>query len=286
MVANDVDLVQHFLFENKRIRGILVRLDQSLQTIMQQHQYPQIVNDLLAESLAATALMMTTVKIKGRLIVQLQHQGAISLLVTKCNDDLGICGLAKWDDTIEIESIEKTLDQGKLVMTFLQDDRVEPYQSIVPINSQSVAGALEDYFSQSEQLPTKFWIQSQGNKAVGLLLQLLPEEDQQDTQDFYLETAKFAGLDITEQFFALDNQALLQHLFPQQDIRLFDHKPVTFHCDCSIDRMKNAIITLGKDEAYDILNEHHTVEVSCDFCSRQYNFTRSDVDAIFEQSES
>ncbi|MDF1796444.1 MAG: Hsp33 family molecular chaperone HslO [Coxiellaceae bacterium] len=283
-MTNEQDSIQHFIFEDKAIRGILVRLDQSLQTIMQQHQYPPIVNGLLAESLAATALMMSTVKFKGKLIVQLQNQGAISLLVTKCNDQLGLSGLAKWDETVEINDLESTLDQGKLVMTFLQDNKTEPYQSIVPIHQQTVAGALEDYFMQSEQLPTKFWIQSNGTQAVGLLLQLLPEQSPEktlNTQDFYLETAKFADQDITEQFSALDNQALLQQLFSSQDIRLFDQKPVSFHCDCSLERMQNAIITLGKEESYDILTEKHTIEVSCDFCAKSYDFTRADVDDIF-----
>lgn len=280
-VNNDNDQIQHFVFENKKIRGIVVRLNDTLKTILDQHQYPASVNHLLAESLTATTLMATTVKAKGRLILQIQNQGAISLLVTKCNDNMGICGLAKWDDSTAIESLEKTLDQGKLVMTFLQDDKTEPYQSIVPINSQTVAGALEDYFAQSEQLPTKFWIHYQDQQAIGLLLQLMPGDDQQDTQDFYLETAKFAGTDITEQFPKLDNPALLQQLFSEQDIRLFDAKPVNFHCDCSLERMQNAIVTLGQEEAYDILNEKHTIEVSCDFCSKHYGFTRSDVDTIF-----
>ena len=281
----EADQIQHFLFENKGIRGILVRLDDSLKNILSQHQYPEAVNHLLAESLAATTLMMTTIKFNGKLIMQLQNQGAISLLVTKCNDQLGISGLAKWDNTIPVESLEKTLDQGKLVMTLMQDNKVEPYQSIVPINSQSVAGALEDYFTQSEQLPTKLWIQHHEQQAVGLLLQLLPDHEQQDTQDFYLEAAKFTGIDITEQFPTMNNAELLQQLFPQQDIRLFEQKPVSFHCDCSIERMKNAIITLGKDEAYDILQENHAIEVSCDFCAKQYAFTRNDIDDIFDSSE-
>ncbi len=276
------DNIQHFIFEQKNIRGIIVRLDQTLQTIMQQHQYPDIVSGLLAESLTATVLMMSTVKIKGKLIMQLQNQGAISLLVTKCNDQLGVAGLAKWDETIAIESLEQTLDQGQLVMTFLQDDKVEPYQSIVPIQQQTVAGALEDYFAQSEQLPTKLWIHSNGTQTVGLLLQLLPDDEMKGTQDFYLETAKFTDQNITESFTDMDNQQLVQALFSTQDIRLFDSHQVQFNCDCSIERMKGAIITLGKDEAYDILSEKHTVEVKCDFCSNEYGFTRGDVDAIFD----
>ncbi|MDF1760853.1 MAG: Hsp33 family molecular chaperone HslO [Coxiellaceae bacterium] len=287
-MTNEQDSIQHFIFDNKSIRGILVRLDQSLQTIMQQHEYPTTVNGLLAECLAATALMMSTVKFKGKLIVQLQNQGAISLLVTKCNDQLGLSGLAKWDETVEIKDLESTLDQGKLVMTFLQDNKTEPYQSIVPIQQQTVAGALEDYFVQSEQLPTKFWIKSNGKQAIGMLLQLLPEQDAEittDSQDFYLETAKFADQDITEQFDSLDNEALLQQLFSSQDIRLFEQKPVSFHCDCSLERMQNAIITLGKEEAYDILNEKHSIQVSCDFCAKAYDFTRGDVDTIFESTK-
>lgn len=278
------DQIQHFVFENKKIRGIIVRLNDSLTTILDQHQYPENVGHLLAESLTATALMATTIKAKGRLILQIQNQGAISLLVSKCNDTMGLSGLAKWDDNVAIESLEKTLDQGKLVMTFLQDSKTEPYQSIVPINSQTVSGALEDYFAQSEQLPTKFWIHHHQQQSIGLLLQLMPGEDQQDTQDFYLETAKFAGSDITHQFPSLNNPELLQQLFSEQDIRLFDPKPVSFHCDCSLERMKNAILTLGQEEAYDILNENHAIDVSCDFCSKNYGFTRSDVDAIFNPS--
>jgi molecular chaperone Hsp33 len=276
------DQVQRFLFEQSDVRGIIVRLDDSLQHIMQQHQYPEVIHALLAETLMASVLMFATLKFKGRLIIQLQNQGPISLLVAKCNDQYHISGLAQWDSEQEIASIEKTLDHGKLVVTLLRDNNVKPYQSIISLEQQTIAGALEDYFTQSEQLPTKFWVTSNGQEGVGLLLQLLPNNDAASIQDFYLETAKFADQDITEHFITLPTEELIKKLFPTKDIRLFDAEPVTFQCECSLQRMQNAIRTLGAAECHDILKDKPEIVVTCEFCSEHYGFNRDDVDTILQ----
>jgi molecular chaperone Hsp33 len=225
------DLVQHFIFESSDVRGIIVKLDQNLQDILTQHQYPDIVHALLAETLMAAVLMFATLKFKGRLVIQLQNQGAIKLLVAKCNDQFHISGLAQWDESQAIGSIEKTLDEGKLIVTLLRDDNTQPYQSIISLKKQSISSALEDYFAQSEQLPTKFWIATHKQQGVGMLLQLLPNNSAQSVQDFYLETAKFASQDITKEFFSNDNATLLAKLFPSRDVRLFKSEPVSFQCD-------------------------------------------------------
>jgi molecular chaperone Hsp33 len=279
------DVVQRFLFENLDIRGTYVSLDHSLQTILKQHQYPEIIGQLLGETLCANVLLSSTIKYQGRLIMQLQNQGAVQLLVSKCRESFDISGLVRWDESHPLDSIEKTLNQGKLVVTILHKDKVEPQQSIIPIEQQGISHALEDYFSQSEQLPTKLWIKADSQRTVGLLLQLLPEQSAESTQNFYLETAKFAEQNISKHFFDLEAAPLLQQLFPGQDIRLFDSEPVQFGCDCSLARMKNAILTLGQDEAYDILSQKQVIDVTCDFCSKQYGFSREEVDTIFSESK-
>lgn len=279
------DNLQRFFFEHLDIRGSIVSLDCSLRGILTQHHYPELIGSLLGEALTATTLLTSTIQLKGRLIMQLQNQGPIRLLVTKCNQHHHITGLARWDETHDLEALENTLNQGKLVITLLPDNQVEPQQSIISLQQQSIASALEDYFSQSEQLPTKLWIKANHQRAVGLLLQLLPQRrlETESTQDFYLETARLAHQDIFNDLFSLSSDVLLQKLFPAQDIRLLDPEPIHFQCDCSIERMKNAILTLGHPEAEEILKQKQVIDVTCDFCAKSHAFSREEVNEIFRK---
>lgn len=282
------DTIQPFIFENANIRGILVRLEECLDTALSRQAYPPAVNALLAETLISTSLLVGSLSFKGQLILQLQNQGAIKLLVAKCSDDYGLSGLAQWDESTPIESIEKTLNEGKLVVTLMHDEQPQPQQSIVTMNHQTVSGALEDYFKQSEQLPTKIFVGSDGTRAAGLLLQQIPPKGEavdpkqiDDTATFQTVVANMsAGLD-TDKFLNQPIKNFIETCFTSHDIRLFDQKPVRFHCSCSVERMKNAIRTLGEKEARDILLTNKQIEITCEFCANQYTFNKHDVDSLF-----
>ena len=285
------DTLQRFLFEQAPIRGAIVRLNDSYQTILEQHQYPAAVSNLLGQILLAGVLLRHTLKGDGQLIVQLasdiEIKGensplTISLLSTKCNQKLEISGVAQFSEQSEASA------NSNLVVTFMPEDGSQPYQSIIPLPESAqqtlIANALESYFLQSEQLPTKFWLYADQQQALGLLVQQMPGQSHLEQNDFNLEMDEFRKDMLKQAFVHTGNQELLQTLFPKPDIRLFDLEPITFNCSCSMERMQNAIKTAGKEEAMDILKTNKTIEVKCEFCSKQYDFDKDEVNTLFTKN--
>ena len=279
------DSLQRFLFEHADIRGAIVHLNTSLQTIMQQHQYPEPIQHLLSEALVTSALLCATIKFEGHLTLQFQSNGVLRLLIASCDNNFDIRGLAQFDaDKLEATDPEALLGEGTLVVTLQGDDNTQLYQSIIPLNNQGIAKSLEHYFAQSEQLSTRIWLAVNEDSAAGVLLQLLPEQSSRERENFW-ELAVKLGETLTDgELLQLDNITLLRRLYFDQDLRLFEPKAINFLCTCTKQRMENAIQLLGQEDAETLLQERHAIEVTCEFCSQHYLFDQIDVAAIFHGS--
>ncbi len=285
MIMNKADELQRFLFENQHMRGEFVRLDTSLRHATEQHNYPKVIYNLLGETLLAAVLLSATIKFEGMLTIQLQSENEINLLVAKCSHDFKVRGLIQWDKTLNENLLPETLGPGQLIITIQPDSNAQAYQGIVAIrNQQSITEAIEEYFAQSEQLPTKLWLEVGDGHAAGMLLQTLPGPNSQD-REYFWEHATILGSTLTRQeLLDLDNQTILQRLYPEESIRLFNADDVQFSCQCTIPRMENAIRIMGKAEALDILTTKQHLTVHCEYCNREYAFDRDAITNIFSAS--
>lgn len=277
------DSIQRFMFEKAAIRGELVHMDESFHTIMHQHQYPTVIRELLGEALVAVVLLADTIKFEGQLTLQFQSDGPVTMLVAKCDAKGYVRGYAAWDEDVLPLNVPSVFGDGQLVVTIEYDKKVQPYQSIIPIDRQTVAQALEAYFMQSEQLPTRIHTAIGTDHAAGMLLQVLPSELHTANQDMWTEVVTLADTLTQQEIIELENKEVLRRLYHEHDVRLYDEKPIQFKCNCSIERMENAIRTLGEKEAYDILSTNKEIEVKCEFCSNKYGFDRVMIEEIFSQ---
>ena len=91
------DALTRFVFEQAPVRGALVTLDAAARAILECHPYPPALRRILAELLAASTLLASTLKFTGSLIVQLQGDGPVRLLVVECSDALELRATAQWD---------------------------------------------------------------------------------------------------------------------------------------------------------------------------------------------
>ena len=271
-----LDSLQTFICEDAPVRGAIVRLDESWRTIVSQRPYPLPVANLLAEAVCANVLMGSSIKWDGRLLLQYQGGAVIPLLVAKSNHRREVCAMAKWNEPLSASSMQ-LITEGQLVVTILQDDQVTPYQSLVPINAGGLADSLRDYFSQSEQLPTFFWLAGSMEHGFGLMVQMMPEEGQASFDfEALVKTVSSQSID-----FLKTNETLLRDCFTNNVMRLFEPQPIIFKCSCSLEKMQQAIITLGETHARETLAAQKELEVTCDFCNHSYVFTRDEIDAIF-----
>ncbi|CAI8833278.1 Hsp33 family molecular chaperone HslO [Methylocaldum szegediense] len=275
---SDFDSFQRFLFEDLGIRGELVRLDSSWQAVLERHSYPPAVSSQLGQALAAVLLLSATIKFRGSLILQAQARGPLHTLVAQATHQRTIRGLAHWNGEVTGETLSDIYGPGHLVLTVRNDDS-EPYQGIVALEGDDLAGAIQTYFSRSEQLATRLWLTADEQRAAGLLIQELPTQARD--RDDWARVEFLADTITPAELLHLPGQELLYRLFNEERVRLFDSEPVAFRCGCSRERIESVLLAMGNQEVESILEKEDSVEVFCEFCNRRYLFDRVDIGGLF-----
>ncbi len=272
--AADQDVLHRFLLERSGVRGVLVHLDHTWQTVRARVAYPRVLAELLGETLAATALFTGHAKIEGRLSVQLKGTGALRTVFAECTQAGTLRGLAHWHEPLPPALTPRHFgDDAMLAITIESQPQGarEPtrYQGLVGLATDSLSAAFEGYFTRSEQLPTRLLLSADDNRAVGLMLQQLPGTD----------TDLFDTLG-GEELRSSSSETLLYRLFHEEGVRLLQSQPLAFGCSCSRERVGAMLLSLGRDEAFSALQEQ-LAEVICEFCNQHYRFDRIDLEQLF-----
>lgn len=286
---SELDTLQRFIFENAPVRGEFIHLQESYQTIIQQHNYPDALKQLLGEALCAAALLSAIIKFDGRLTVQFRGKGKLKLLLAQCDNNFNMRALAKWDGDLPYEELMASFNEGVLVIMLDGGPGKAQYQGVVAWRGNSLSESIEGYFKDSEQLATKIWLTVNERSAVGYLLQVVPNKN---LRDAVIENEMIMPhwdhmMKLTEKLYpvdllTIDCASLLSMLYPDEVIRLFPTVPVRFGCTCSRKRGADAIRILGEEEAEKELADKQTIVVTCDFCNQEYIFDRVDVAKIFQ----
>ncbi|HVS77385.1 MAG TPA: Hsp33 family molecular chaperone HslO [Steroidobacteraceae bacterium] len=295
------DEVRRFIVENRPVRGHWVRLESAWRELRAHHDYPEPVRELLGQAVAASVLLAATLKFHGQLTLQLQGNGAVSLLVAQCTHDFRLRAVARFDEAavsaLSASGGSEAPGQaaglmfhrlvgsdGRFAVTVEADERNMRYQGIVPLSGDSLAGSLEAYFAQSEQLPTRVLLAADGERGVGVLVQKLPQDaeaDDSQIREIWAQAERgIEGLS-AEDLLQCPVEELLGRGFAAHDMRLFRGTPVQFECRCSHGRVTSLLRALGAQEVRDVLREQGAVTVTCEFCHRPYRFDEGDVEALF-----
>jgi len=276
------DCVQPFLFEHLDIRGALVTLDNTWLELAAGRDYPDDVLHTLGEMSAVTTLIAANLKQPGRMTFQLRGEGPINLLVLDCDEQLRLRGMARWnaESLIPGAALPQLLGDGQLLLSLVAASMRQPYQSFVPMQGDSVAAIFEHYLTLSEQQPTRLLLAANAERAVGVLLQKLPEADHKDADGWNRIGHLLATLKADEHL-ALSPLDLLHRLFPEEDVRVFAARPVQHHCPEDWEKIHAMLRSLGRDECDAILREHGVIHVRDDICNRDYSMNAADLDALF-----
>lgn len=279
------DHLYRFLFEHVNVRGEIVHLRDAYQDVLTRRDYPPAVRDLLGRAMAATALLGSSIKFRGSLSLQIQGkgEGALSLLVVQATSQGGLRALARWEGDIPPQaSLAELCPDGHLAIT-IDPDEGDRYQGIVALEGESLALTLDNYFQNSEQLPTRVWLVADHEQAAGMLIQRLPGEV--DDDDAWDRVEALTSTITNEELLGLRATDIIHRLYHEEDIRLFDPVPFHFQCSCSRERVSDVLRSLGQEEVRDILEEQGRVEVHCDFCNQGYEFDAVDAERIFLASQ-
>ncbi|TWI57295.1 molecular chaperone Hsp33 [Pseudomonas duriflava] len=280
------DYTQRFLFDETDVRGELALLERSYIEVLAKHTYPEPVAQLLGEMLAAAALLCGTLKFDGLLVLQARSSGAVPLLIVECSSSREVRGIARYDaEAIPANAtLQDLMPEGVLAIT-VDPTNGQRYQGIVPLEGQTLAECLSGYFATSEQLPTRFWLNADGRRARGLLLQQLPADKHKDKEvreASWQHLTTLADTLTAEELLSLPNETVLHRLYHEEAVRLFDPQLVHFNCSCSRERSANALVSLGQADVELLLHEQGgQIEIDCQFCNERYLFDAADVAQIF-----
>ncbi|MET4729433.1 molecular chaperone Hsp33 [Lysobacter enzymogenes] len=280
------DRLARFLIEAAGVRGVHVRLDETWRQIRERAEYPPAAAELLGEAAAAAALFTGHAKVDGRLSVQLRGAGALRTLFAECTAAGTLRGIVQLaEDAGEVSRDLRELgDQAVLAIT-IENPSVggrDPirYQGLVALESDSLAGAFEGYFRQSEQLPTRLLLAADGDRAAGLMLQKLPG-DGGDEDGWTRVGALFDTLGSAE-LLELPADALLLRLFHEDGVQLLGGRPLAFACSCSRERVEAMLVSLGREEAEAAVEAADgQAQVRCEFCGQTYRFDGDEVAGLF-----
>jgi molecular chaperone Hsp33 len=230
--------------------------------------------------MAAAVLLASTLKMKGKMSLQLQGDGPLKLMMVECTDGHALRGIAQCDERVP-EELALLIGNGRMLITLEPDESKERYQSIVKLHGQSLADALTDYLIRSEQLETYLWLSADQRHTAGLLIQKLPADWHDEQLALWEKVYHLSSTVKAEEMLTLPHQEILHRLYHEEDVRVFEQEPICFRCSCTRDRVANMLRTLGIDEVRDILQEQGSVRVACEFCNQKYEFDRVDAEQLF-----
>ena len=275
------DTLQRFIFEHAPIRGEVAHLDATWRAVLERHEYPAVLRAVLGELMAAGALLAATLKFEGSMILQLQGRGPVKLIVVECTSEQTLRATAKWSGTLDDDAtLGDMLGDGRFVITLAPGDGKQSYQGVVAIDPAGVAASLEQYMQRSEQLDTRLWLAADDARAAGVLVQRLPGREEAD-EDGWNRATRLAETLKREELLGLPALELVHRLYHEEDIRVFEPRPVSFRCSCSSERVSSMLRMLGHAEVRSILEERESVEGTCEFCNRAYHYDSVDAEQLF-----
>lgn len=279
--------VRGFLFEALDIRGAWVQLGSAWQEMTAGRHYPEPARELLGQLAVVATLITANLKQAGRLTFQLRGEGAVSLLVMDCDEQLRLRGMARTREGVNSAaglppgSLPALLGEGALTLTLDTADSRQPYQSHVPLQGDTLAAVFEHYLAQSEQLPTRLWLAADENAAAGLFLQALPGAALRDP-DGWNRVQSLADTVRPGELLELGSIPLLGRLFAEEDVRVFDPRPVSYYCPYDPAKIYSMLRGIGRGECESILAEHGEIRVHDDICNHEYVLDAAAVAALFD----
>lgn len=304
------DTVLPFQLDKSDIRGRVARLDGVLSGVLRQHNYPPQVEALVAEMTLLTALIGHSIKLRWKLSLQVQSKGAVRRIATdyygpsKEGEPARIRAYASYDaDRLAEGDPFDQIGEGYFAILIDQGKGTQPYQGITPIAGGSLAACAEAYFSQSEQLPSRFSLSfgrssepgvAEHWRAGGIMLQHMPKSSLSATsgeatgEDGLLAANDLLKggdsenwnranilLDTVEELELIGPTVspddVLVRLFHEEIPRVYDAQTLRFGCTCSEERVRQSLSIYSAKDIESMTTPEGRVTADCQFCGAHYD---------------
>lgn len=292
------DSVLPFTLNSNSLRGRIGYLNTSINNCLNFHKYPLSVSQLISESLMIIVLIGESLKLKWKISLQIRSEGSINIICVdyfapkKKLDAAQVRAYSSFKkDKIDNNSIPyKLLGKGILTISIDQGDGKRPYQGITKLIGENISESVSAFFSQSEQTPTYFKIETKSKntiqagldwKAFGLMVQCMPEEKninfEKDDYFFKVRTI-IETLNISETINEkIDFERILLRLFYNDDCIIFKIRLIHFGCTCNEKKVLNVLKQFNNYEISDLKDKKEKIYVNCEFCGKKYIINEDEI---------
>lgn len=304
------DTVLPFQLDRSDVRGRVARLDGVLSNVLKQHNYPPVIEALVAEMALLTALIGQTIDLRWKLSLQVQAKGAVNMIATdyygptKAGEPARIRAYASYKEEELSEGTPfEQLGGGFFAVLIDQGEGSVPYQGLTPIAGTSLSECAEAYFAQSEQLATRFQLSfgkssapgvDEHWRAGGVMLQHMPKAspyakgteatgaegllhardliDEDESENWNRANILLSSVEDMELIGPHVTPAeLLIRLFHEEQPRVYDAQAIRFGCTCSEDKVRQTLSIYSARDIKTMTTDDGRVTADCQFCGAKYD---------------
>ncbi len=272
-----------------QIRAFAATTKEMVETAKNAHNTSPIATAALGRLMTAAAMMGSDLKGEGELLtLRIEGDGPIGGLLVTADGKGDVKGYAFNPDVMLPPNAQGKLDVG--VLSVIKDIGLkEPYVGQTQLITGEIAEDLTYYFATSEQVPSSVALGVLMNKdntvrqAGGFIIQLLPGASDEIIDRL---EAKLSGISsITSLLDAGKTpEEILTDILGEFGLEILKKMPVQFHCDCERSRVEKAIISIGRKEIQDMIDEGKEIEVNCQFCNKHYKFSVDELEAMLKRA--
>ena len=279
-----------------QIRAFAITSRELVETARQDHNTSPVATAALGRLLSAGAMMGVMMKgEKDVLTLQIRCNGPIGGLTVTADSHGNVKGFVENLDVMLPPNAKGKLDVGGALdlgfLSVIKDLGLkEPYVGQTELKTGEIAEDLTYYFANSEQVPSSVGLgvlmekDNTVRQAGGFIIQLMPFVE--DSVVDRLEK-KLSSVDSVTSYLdrGFTPEQLLEEFLGEFGLEILDKLDTRFHCDCSREKVEKALISVGKKELNDMVQEGKPVEVKCHFCNTQYVFDMEELKNLIRRSK-
>ncbi|WP_028042989.1 Hsp33 family molecular chaperone HslO [Candidatus Stoquefichus massiliensis] len=286
------DYLVRGIVQSKNCRVFACQTTQLLEDARLKHGLWPTASAALGRMMSATLMMGAMNKNHEKMTVTINGGGPIGTMLATTNSDGKIKAFVAnpevhytYNDTGKLAVGVAVGREGQLQV--IKDMGLkEPFIGTVPLQSGEIGDDFSYYFMVSEQVPSVVSVGVLVNdtnevlSSGGFIIQLLPDATDEDIEYIEDKMKDFPPVSslIHE---GKTPEDILKMIFG--DVEILDSQDLFFECDCSKDKMKKALITVGKDELQAMIDEDHGCEMRCQFCNEKYQFSEEELHEIIKE---
>ncbi|MCI8466063.1 MAG: Hsp33 family molecular chaperone HslO [Lachnospiraceae bacterium] len=273
------------------IRAFAITSKNLVEEARRRHNTSPVATAALGRLLTAGAMMGAMMKgEKDVLTLRIQGDGPIGGITVTANSHADVKGTVQNPEVLLHARADGKLDVagavGNGTLTVIRDIGLkEPYSGQINLVSGEIAEDLTYYYALSEQTPSSVALgvlmnrENTVRQAGGFILQLMPEAGEEIVGQLEKRLGEIRSITAL-----LDGgegpEEILSHILGEFELEILDRIPTRFFCNCSKERVKKALISVGKTELEEMIASGETAEVSCHFCNESYQFDIQELKAI------